>query len=126
FGLEITPRALAGAPEHLHKRSFRTRKARWPLEVAWIRERCTDVASAAAVLRLNNHGHVAAIGQGPCEGHSTMLGLVTGQRTLPIGHDPIATHTLDYIDIIDWHSNGSCSRASARPQPRICRRLNGE
>ena len=41
-----------------------------------------------------------------------MLGLVTAQRTLPIGHDPIATHTLDYIDIIDWHSIDSFSRAS--------------
>jgi hypothetical protein len=72
-------------------------------EVAWIRERCTGVATAAAVLRLNNHVHVAAIGQSPCEGHSTMLGLVAGQPALPIGHDPIATHTLNYINILDWH-----------------------
>jgi len=61
------------------------------------------VTTTAAVLLLNNHVHAAAKGQGPCKSHSTMLGLVAGQRALPIGYDPIAAHTLNYIDIADWH-----------------------
>jgi hypothetical protein len=35
-------------------------------EVGWIRERCTGMATAVAILRVDNHVHLAAIGQGPC------------------------------------------------------------
>jgi hypothetical protein len=57
----------------------------------------------------------------PCKGQSAMLGLVAGHCAPASGDSPIPVHTLNDIDIVDWHSSGSScgpAQTSGGERPR--------